>query len=142
MGKTTIEIENVSKAYGENTLIRDFSYIFLKHDRIGFVGKNGCGKTTLVKMIAGRIEPDAGSIKVGQTIRIGYYTQEIEKEESAGIAYMDADEKVIDYIKNTAEFVRTSDGLVSASAMLERFLFPPSQQYSAIGKLSGGEKEG
>ena len=140
MGKTTIEIENVSKAYGENTLIRDFSYIFLKHDRIGFVGKNGCGKTTLVKMIAGRIEPDAGSIKVGQTIRIGYYTQEIEKEESAGIAYMDADEKVIDYIKNTAEFVRTSDGLVSASAMLERFLFPPSQQYSAIGKLSGGEK--
>jgi len=138
MGKTTIEIENVSKAYGENTLIRDFSYIFLKHDRIGFVGKNGCGKTTLMKMIAGRIEPDAGSIKVGQTI--GYYTQEIEKEESAGIAYMDADEKVIDYIKNTAEFVRTSDGLVSASAMLERFLFPPSQQYSAIGKLSGGEK--
>lgn len=123
MGKTTIEIENVSKAYGENTLIRDFSYIFLKHDRIGFVGKNGCGKTTLMKMIAGRIEPDAGSIKVGQTIRIGYYTQEIEKEESAGIAYMDADEKVIDYIKNTAEFVRTSDGLVSASAMLERFCF-------------------
>ena len=139
MGKTTIEIENVSKAYGENTLIRDFSYIFLKHDRIGFVGKNGCGKTTLMKMIAGRIEPDAGSIKVGQTIRIGYYTQEIEKDESAGIAYMDSDEKVIDYIKNTAEFVRTSDGLVSASAMLERFLFPPSQ-YSAIGKLSGGEK--
>ena len=125
MGKMTIEIENVSKAYGENTLIRDFSYIFLKHDRIGFVGKNGCGKTTLMKMIAGRIEPDTGSIKVGQTIRIGY---------------MDADEKVIDYIKNTAEFVRTSDGLVSASAMLERFLFPPSQQYSAIGKLSGGEK--
>lgn len=80
-------------------MIRDFSYIFLKHDRIGFVGKNGCGKTTLVKMIAGRIEPDAGSIKVGQTIRIGYYTQEIENEESAGIAYMDADEKVIDYIK-------------------------------------------
>lgn len=102
MGKMTIEIENVSKAYGENTLIRDFSYIFLKHDRIGFVGKNGCGKTTLMKMIAGRIEPDTGSIKVGQTIRIGYYTQEIEKEESAGIAYMDADEKVIDYIKSTA----------------------------------------
>ena len=140
MGKTTIEIENVSKAYGENTLIRDFSYIFLKHDRIGFVGKNGCGKTTLMKMIAGRIEPDAGSIKVGQTIRIGYYTQEIEKEESAGIAYMDADEKVIDYIKNTAEFVRTSDGLVSASAMLERFLFEGSEQYTEIGRLSGGEK--
>lgn len=140
MGKTTIEIEKVSKAYGENILIRDFSYIFLKHDRIGFVGKNGCGKTTLMKMIAGRISPDSGSIKVGQTIRIGYYTQEIENDKSAGIAYMDPNEKVIDYIKNTAEFVRTKDGLVSASTMLERFLFPASQQYSAIGKLSGGEK--
>ena len=140
MGKTTIEIENVSKAYGENTLIRDFSYIFLKHDRIGFVGKNGCGKTTLVKMIAGRIEPDAGSIKVGQTIRIGYYTQEIEKEESAGIAYMDSEDRVIDYIKDAAEYVRTSEGLVSASKMLERFLFSSDMQYTPIAKISGGER--
>ena len=140
MGKTTIEIENVSKAYGSHILFHDFSYIFLKHDRIGFVGKNGCGKTSLMKMIAGRMEPDSGSIKIGQTIRIGYYAQEIDQDESAGIAYMDPKEKVIDYIKNIAEFVRTADGLVSASSMLERFLFPSSQQYSPIGKLSGGEK--
>ncbi len=140
MGKTTIEIENLSKSYGDKVLIRDFFYIFLKHDRIGFVGKNGCGKTTLMKMIDQRIEPDAGNIVIGQTIRIGYYTQEIEDDQKAGIAYMDPEEKVIDYIKNTAEYVRTEEGLVSASVMLERFLFPSSQQYSKIGKLSGGER--
>ena len=141
MGKTTIEIENVSKAYGENTLIRDFSYIFLKHDRIGFVGKNGCGKTTLMKMIAGRIEPDAGSIKVGQTIRIGYYTQEIASDPSAGVAYMDPNKKVLDYIRDTAEYVRTPEGSVSASVMLDRFLFPPVVQQQLIKSLSGGEKK-
>ncbi len=140
IGRTTIEIENISKAYGDRTLIQDFSYIFLKHDRVGFIGQNGTGKTTLMKMIAGKIQPDSGTITVGQTIKIGYYTQEIETDEKAGIAYMNPEEKVIDYIKNTAEYVRTEDGLVSASAMLERFLFPSSQQYSKIGKLSGGEK--
>lgn len=140
IGRTTIEIENISKAYGDRTLIQDFSYIFLKHDRVGFIGQNGTGKTTLMKMIAGKIQPDSGTITVGQTIKIGYYTQEIETDEKAGIAYMNPEEKVIDYIKNTAEYVRTEDGLVSASAMLERFLFPASQQYSKIGKLSGGEK--
>lgn len=140
MGKTTIELEHIFKSYGEKKLIEDFSYIFLKQDRIGFVGKNGCGKTTLMKIIDGRIQPDAGQITVGQTIKIGYYSQEIEKEEMAGIAYMNPNEKLIDYIRNTAEYVRTEDGLVSASAMLERFLFPSSQQYSPIGKLSGGEK--
>ena len=140
MGKTTIELEHISKSYGEHCLINDFNYIFLKHDRIGFVGKNGCGKTTLMKIIDGRILPDSGTVTVGQTIKIGYYTQEIETEEKAGIAYMDPEEKLIDYIRNTAEYVRTEDGLVSASAMLEKFLFPPSQQYSPIGKLSGGEK--
>ena len=140
MGKTTIELEHISKSYGEYCLINDFNYIFLKHDRIGFVGKNGCGKTTLMKIIDGRILPDSGTVTVGQTIKIGYYTQEIETEEKAGIAYMDPEEKLIDYIRNTAEYVRTEDGLVSASAMLEKFLFPPSQQYSPIGKLSGGEK--
>lgn len=140
IGRTTIELENISKAYGEHVLIRDFSYIFLKHDRVGFIGQNGTGKTTLMKMIAGKIQPDAGTITVGQTIKIGYYTQEIETDEKAGIAYMNPEDKVIDYIKNTAEYVRTEDGLVSASAMLERFLFPSSQQYSKIGKLSGGEK--
>lgn len=140
IGRTTIEIENLSKSYGNHVLIQDFSYIFLKNDRVGFIGQNGTGKTTLMKMIAGKVEPDAGTITVGQTIKVGYYTQEIETEKSAGIAYMDPEEKVIDYIKNTAEYVRTEDGLVSASAMLERFLFPSSQQYSKIGKLSGGEK--
>lgn len=104
------------------------------------MGKNGCGKTTLMKIIDGRIEPDSGSVNIGQTIKIGYYTQEIENNKEAGIAYMNPDDKVIDYIKNTAEFVRTEEGLVSASVMLERFLFEPSQQYSKIEKLSGGEK--
>ena len=140
MGKTTIEMENICKAYGENVLIKDFSYNFLKGDRVGFVGKNGCGKTTLMKIVDGRIKPDSGIVNIGQTIKIGYYTQEIENDKDAGIAYMNPDDKVIDYIKNTAEFVRTQEGMVSASVMLERFLFPSSQQYSKIEKLSGGEK--
>ena len=140
MGKTTIELENISKAYDCKVLINDFSYNFLKGDRVGFVGKNGCGKTTLMKIIDGRIEPDSGSVTIGQTIKIGYYTQELENNKEAGIAYMNPDDRVIDYIKNTAEFVRTEEGLVSASVMLERFLFEPSQQYSKIEKLSGGEK--
>ena len=140
MGNTTIEIDGISKSYGGHTFIRDFSYIFLKNDRVGFVGTNGCGKTTLMKLLAGREEPDSGSIKVGQTIRIGYYSQEIETSKEAGIAYMNPKMRVIDYIRETAEFVRTEDGLISASAMLERFLFPPQAQYSLIGKLSGGER--
>ena len=140
MGRTTIELDQIGKSYGEKVLIDDFSYIFLKGDRVGFVGANGSGKTTLMKMIAGRVEPDHGMITVGSTIKIGYYSQEIETGKDAGIAYMDPEEKVIDYIKNTAEYVRTTDGLVSASNMLERFLFPASAQYSPIGKLSGGEK--
>ena len=140
MGKTTIELENISKAYDCKVLINDFSYNFLKGDRVGFVGKNGCGKTTLMKIIDGRIEPDSGSVNIGQTIKIGYYTQELENNKEAGIAYMNPDDRVIDYIKNTAEFVRTEEGLVSASVMLERFLFEPSQQYNKIEKLSGGEK--
>ena len=93
-----------------------------------------------MKMIDGRVVPDAGTITIGQTIKIGYYTQEIENSKDAGIAYMDPEEKVIDYIRSTAEYVRTTEGLVSATMMLERFLFPSSQQYSPIGKLSGGEK--
>ena len=140
MGKTTVELSHLHKAYGDCVLIQDFSYIFLKNDRIGFVGKNGCGKTTLMKMIEGRQKPDSGEVILGQTIKLGYYSQEIEEKKEAGIAYMDPLMRVIDYIKNTAEFVRTEDGLISASAMLERFLFPPEEQYSVIGKLSGGEK--
>ncbi len=140
MGKTTIELSHITKGYDGRALLSDFSYIFLKGDRVGFIGANGSGKTTLMKIIAGRMQPDAGTVTVGATIKIGYYTQEIETTDDAGIAYMNPEEKVIDYIKNTAEYVRTTDGLVSASNMLERFLFPSSQQYSPIGKLSGGEK--
>lgn len=140
MGRTTVELKNIHKAYGDKILINDFSYIFLKNDRVGFVGSNGCGKTTLMKIIDGRIAPDSGSVTIGQTIKIGYYTQEIEQDASAGIAYMDPKLRVIDYIKNTAEYVRTRDGLVSASAMLDKFLFPPEEQYGLIEKLSGGEK--
>lgn len=132
LGRTTIELENISKSYGDIVCVKDFSYIFLKNDRIGFVGKNGCGKTTLMKMIVGELIPDSGEIEIGQTVKIGYYSQEISFE--------DETLRVIDYIKDTAEYVRTAEGLVSASAMLERFLFPAEQQYSAIGKLSGGEK--
>ncbi len=140
MGKTTVELEHISKAYGDNVLLDDFNYIFLKNDRVGFVGPNGSGKTTLMKIITGGLEPDSGSLVVGQTIKIGYYTQEFAADDKGGIAYMNPNEKVIDYIKNTAEYVRTEEGLVSASSMLERFLFPASVQYSPIGKLSGGEK--
>lgn len=140
MGKTTVELKNISKAYAGKKLIDDFTYIFLKNDRVGFVGHNGCGKTTLMKIIDGRVEPDSGEVVIGQTIKIGCYSQEIGKDETAGIAYMNPKMKVIDYIRDTAEYVRTEDGLVSASAMLERFLFPPEEQYSLIEKLSGGEK--
>ncbi|MGN0334608.1 MAG: ribosomal protection-like ABC-F family protein [Lachnospiraceae bacterium] len=140
MGRTTIELNGLTKSYGDKVLFKDFSYIFLKNDRIGFLGTNGCGKTTLMKVIAGMIEPDEGTVTVGQTIKIGYYTQEIVMDPSAGIAYMDPKMRVIDYIRQTAEYVITEDGRVSASKMLERFLFPPEEQYNLIEKLSGGEK--
>ena len=133
LGKTTIELENLCKAYGEKTLIQDFTYTFLKNDRIGFVGKNGAGKTTLLKMILGDVLPDSGSITIGQTVKIGYFAQEIEKE-------MDMEQRVIDYIKEVAEYVKTSDGQISATMLLEQFLFNSTMQYSPIGKLSGGER--
>lgn len=143
MGKSTIEIENLCKAYDGHELIRDFSYTFQHHDRVGFLGRNGCGKTTLMKILTGRENYDSGVIKIGQTIKIGYYAQEISEEASknvGSIEYMDPNMKVIDYIRNTAEYIKTSEGLVSASVMLDRFLFPPSEQYSLIEKLSGGER--
>ena len=140
LGKTTIELNHLSKAYGDNVLIKDFSYIFAKDDRVGFIGKNGSGKTTLLKMIIGEVKPDSGDITIGQTVKIGYYTQEIANDPSQGIAYMNPKKRVIDYIKDTAELVQTEDGPITASAMLERFLFPGEQQYSPIEKLSGGEK--
>ncbi|MDO5140403.1 MAG: ABC-F family ATP-binding cassette domain-containing protein [Eubacteriales bacterium] len=140
MGRTTIELLDISKTFGDRKLIEDFTYRFLKHDRIGFIGKNGCGKTTLMKIIAGLEKPDSGEVVVGQTVKIGYYTQEIAADPSARIAYMNPKDRVIDYIRNTAEYVRTADGIVSASAMLELFLFPGEQQFSPISKRSGGEK--
>jgi len=140
MGKTLLELHDVSFGYDDKKLINDFSYIFLRDDRIGFVGSNGCGKTTLMKILAGIIEPQSGNVVVGTTIKIGYYTQEIAQDKSAGIAYMDPKKRVIDYIRDTAEFVKTKDGSISASMMLEKFLFPPQEQYALIEKLSGGEK--
>lgn len=132
LGKKTIEINNVSKSYDTKLLFKDFTYILLKQDRIGIVGANGCGKSTLIKVITNIIEPDTGSVEVGQTVKIGYFSQENE--------YMDQSLKVIDYIKNVAEYITTSEGSTSASQMLERFLFNSTMQYSVISKLSGGEK--
>ena len=146
MGKTTVELQHICKSYGERKLIDDFSYIFLKGDRVGFIGPNGCGKSTLMKMIAGLIPPDSGTITIGQTVKMGYYAQEIASEKSADekeidLSYMDPNQRVIDYVKERAEYIQTVDGPVSASVMLDRFLFPPEKQYSLIGKLSGGEKK-
>ncbi len=131
MGRTTIELNHISKNYPGKELIRDFSYIFLKNDRVGFVGRNGCGKTTLMKMITGAVQPDAGDIEIGQTIKIGYYAQECD---------MPDDKRVIDYIRDVAEIIDTTEGRVTAARMLEKFLFSGEDQYGLVGKLSGGEK--
>lgn len=141
LGRTTVELNNISKSYGDKCLIKDYTYIFLKNDRVGFVGTNGCGKTTLMKMILGEVLPDSGEIITGQTVKVGYYAQELSyNDETDKIHYMNPELKVIDYIRNTAEYVKTSDGEASASQMLEKFLFSPKQQYSLIKSLSGGEK--
>lgn len=132
MGNKTIEVTGLSKAYGERRLISDYNYIFLKNDRIGIIGPNGCGKTTLLKMLHGNVKPDAGSIEIGQTIRMGYFSQENE--------YMDDSMKVIDYVKEVGEYITTFDGKITASQMLENFLFDGTMQWSKIEKLSGGEK--
>ncbi|GLC78190.1 ribosomal protection-like ABC-F family protein [Lacrimispora brassicae] len=132
LGRTTVEINEITKAFGEKLLMKDFTYIFLKNDRIGIIGPNGSGKSTLMKIIAGWQAPDSGTVTIGQTVKMGYFSQESED--------MDDSIKVIDYIRNVAEYVKTKDGSVSASQMLERFLFPPSVQYTIVGKLSGGEK--
>ena len=131
MGRTTIELNHISKSYPGKELIRDFSYIFLKNDRVGFVGRNGCGKTTLMKMITGAVQPDAGDIEIGQTIKIGYYAQECD---------MPDNKRVIDYIRDVAEIIDTTEGRVTAARMLEKFLFSGEDQYGLVGKLSGGEK--
>ncbi len=132
LGRTTVEVVELTKAYGGKVLLQDFSYIFLKEDRIGIIGPNGTGKSTLLKMIAGWVEPDSGRVEIGQTVRLGYFSQENEE--------MDPAKRVIDYIRDVAEYVKTKDGSVSASMMLERFLFPSSMQYTTVGRLSGGER--
>ncbi len=132
MGKKTIELHHVTKTYGNTICIQDFNYIVLKNQRLGIIGPNGCGKSTLIKMIAGLIQPDSGEIEIGETVKIGYFAQEEQN--------MNDNERVIDYIKDIAEYITTGEGKISASQMLERFLFTPDMQYAPIGKLSGGEK--
>ena len=133
MGKKTIELHHVSKSYGERKLIDDFDYIVLKNQNLGIVGPNGCGKSTLLKMIAGLVEPDEGTIEIGETIRIGYFAQELPE--------MNTSQRVIDFVKDIAEYIPTKDGRITASQMLERFLFTTDMQYAPIEKLSGGEKK-
>ena len=132
MGNKTIELSDISKSYGERILIKNYNYIFLKNDRIGIIGPNGCGKTTLLKIINGIIRSDTGTVEMGQTIRVGYFSQENE--------YMDDSEKVIDYVKEVGEYITTPEGKITASQMLENFLFDGAMQWSRIEKLSGGEK--
>ncbi|WP_138262000.1 ABC-F family ATP-binding cassette domain-containing protein [[Clostridium] hylemonae] len=132
MGKKTIEVSHIAKSYGGRTVIDDYSYIFLRDDRIGIVGENGCGKSTLLKIITGNLAPDSGFVDMGETIRVGYFSQENE--------YMDDSKRVIDYVKEAGEYVTIPEGTVSASQMLERFLFDGALQWSRIEKLSGGEK--
>ena len=132
MGNKTIELENLSKSYGEKHLFHDFSYTFLKNDRIGIIGPNGCGKSTLLKILTGEVEPDAGEVERGQTVKIGYFGQEYEQ--------LPLSDTVLEAVRSRGEYVRTADGLVTASAMCERFLFIRNKQYTPVEKLSGGEK--
>ena len=133
LGSKVIEINGVSKSYGSNTLINDFSYLLKRDDRIGIIGANGSGKTTLLDMITGRVAPDSGEIDIGQTVHIGYYDQESRE--------LNDEQRVIDYIRDIAEYVTTNEGVqITAGKMLERFLFTPAQQYAVIGNLSGGER--
>lgn len=134
LGKTTVELSHISKAYGEKVLISNFTYLFGKDDRVGFIGPNGSGKSTLMKIILGQVIPDAGTVEIGQTVKIGYFAQEIGEEQ------MKPAERVIDYIRDGAEYVETEEGRISASGMLERFLFAGEDQYGLLGKLSGGER--
>jgi ABC transport system ATP-binding/permease protein len=137
IGKKVIELEKVCKAYGDRTLIHNFTYYFNPEDRIGIIGGNGAGKSTLMDIITGRVQPDSGTVEIGSTIHIGYFDQHSE----ALLTALNENQRVIDYIKEVGEFIQTADGTqISASQMLERFLFPGNQQYAPIHKLSGGEK--
>lgn len=132
LGKKTIEVNNVSKSFGDRKLIDDFTYIFLRDDRIGIIGSNGCGKSTLMKIITGQEQPDSGFVEIGETVRIGYFMQENEP--------LDEKLNVLEFVKNIGEYVMTVDGQISASQMCEKFLFTPKMQWTSISKLSGGEK--
>lgn len=132
LGKKVIEISSLSKSYDEDVLLKDFNYNVLKDDRIGIIGPNGIGKSTFLKMIAGQVAPDRGTIDVGETVRIGFLSQEY--------TIMNEEMRVIDFIKEAAEIIETVDGTVTASQMLETFLFPPYEQWTPINRLSGGEK--
>lgn len=132
LGRKTVELHNICKSFGERTIIDDFTYIFLRDDRIGIVGDNGCGKSTLMKIIAGQLEPDRGSVEVGETVRIGYFMQENEP--------LDDSLTVLEFVRSIGEYVTTLDGKATASQMCEKFLFTPKQQWTLISKLSGGEK--
>lgn len=132
LGKKTIEVKNVSKSFNGVTYINDFTYIFLKDDRIGIIGHNGCGKSTLMKIITGLVKPDSGSVEIGETVKIGYFMQENEP--------LDESLNVLEYVKNIGEYVRTTTGLITASQMCDKFLFTPKMQWTPISKLSGGEK--
>lgn len=132
LGRKTIIAENLTKSYDGVKYVDGFSYIILKHDRIGIIGPNGCGKSTLINMLTGSLVPDSGAVEKGETVKTGVFSQHTED--------MQPEQRVIDYIKDTAEYVQTADGRISASQMLEKFLFSPSMQYSPIGKLSGGER--
>ena len=132
LGRKTIELENITKAFGERTVLRSFSDQIARNDRVGIVGRNGAGKSTLLNLIAGRLEPDEGTIDIGSTMRIGYFTQEARE--------LDPEDRVIDAVRAIANHVETAEGTFSASQLLERFLFPGDQQYAKIGSLSGGEK--
>lgn len=133
LGKKIIHLENVTKSFDNQCVVKDFTYTILKTDRIGIVGNNGVGKSSLLNLITQQLSCDEGTIDIGETVKIGYYTQESKE--------MKASTRVIDYIKEKAEYIKGADGtMVSASKMLERFLFPSHLQYLPIGKLSGGER--
>jgi len=132
LGKKTIEVNHISKSYGDKVLIQDFSYIVPRNGRIGIIGENGCGKSTLLQLLSGNLSPDTGTVEIGDTVKIGYYTQECKN--------MDEHQRVIDYIKDGAEWIETINGKLSAAQMLETFLFRGDMQWNYINKLSGGER--
>lgn len=132
LGKKTVNLNRISKTFDGRPLVKDFEYILLRNDRIGILGKNGCGKSTLLKMMCGKLAPDSGTVETGDTVKIGFFSQECEE--------MDTSLRVIDYIREGAENIVTADGTLTASQMLEKFLFPASQQWNTIGRLSGGER--